>query len=77
MPLHVLQTASCTKACANCPNTLRSLRHCDGHSECPGYGASPNCPPLIVLAVVEYARAALAAANLPAFGFGCMRSVQA
>ncbi len=68
MPFRVLQSAPCSKACANCPNSLRSLQTCNEHTACKGYGTSANCPPLIVFAVLECARIALAAANLPAFG---------
>jgi hypothetical protein len=69
MPFRILQKRACAKACANCPNAARE--RCDGHSACKGYGTTENCPPLIVLAVVECAAAALAAARLPAFGSYC------
>jgi|GEM_PF-2133747 len=64
----VLQSSTCTKACPNCPNARRSQTNCDGHSACAGYGTSANCPPLVVLAVVEAALRSLAAATLPSFG---------
>ncbi len=52
MKLHVLQSRPCVHACKEC--SRRSPRqHCDTHAPCPGYGTTPNCPPLIVLAVQE------------------------
>lgn len=68
MSFKVLQPSPCAKACSNCPNALHRLRACDGHSACPGYGTRTNCPPLIVFAILECARLALAAAGLPPFG---------
>ncbi len=65
MPFSVLQPSPCAKACSNCPNALRN-RLCDGRSVCSGYGTRANCPPLIVLAVLECALLALAATGLPA-----------
>jgi len=66
-----LQSASCGKACSNCPNRAGSKGNCDGHGVCPGYGTRASCPPLIVMAVLECAAIALAAATLPAFGAAC------
>jgi hypothetical protein len=68
MSFKVLQQAVCTKACSNCPNARNNRANCDGRTACAGYGSSANCPPLVVLAVVEFTLRALAAANLPAFG---------
>lgn len=73
MPLRVLQPSACSKACANCPNANRNREFCDGRSTCLGYGTRANCPPLIVLAVLESALLALTAATIPAFG--CIASV--
>lgn len=52
MALTVLQSAPCAGACKACSRRSPRL-HCDAHTACPGYGSSPNCPPLIVLAVQE------------------------
>lgn len=51
MSFKILQASSCTQACLNCPNANR--KRCDGSSVCSGYATSANCPPLIVLAVIE------------------------
>lgn len=71
MPFRVLQKRPCTNACASCPHQASQRQSCDGHHACPGYGTRASCPPLIVLAIVECASAALAAARLPAFGSFC------
>jgi hypothetical protein len=68
MPLRVLQSSPCAKACSNCSNALRSPQTCDGRSACPGYGTRANCPPLIVLASLQWDILALAAATPRAFG---------
>ncbi len=65
MLLRILQSSACGKACAICPNAPSRRLACDGHSACSGYGTKTNCPPLIVLASLEWARLTLAAASLP------------
>jgi hypothetical protein len=64
----VLQPSACSEACSNCPNAIADCRTSDGRLACTGYGTMSACPPLIVLAVIDCARLALASANLPAFG---------
>jgi predicted metal-binding protein len=65
MPLRILQPSACGKACPDCPNASGKRLACDGQSGCSGYGTKTNCPPLIVLASLEWARLALAASGLP------------
>ncbi|MDE1154944.1 MAG: hypothetical protein PW735_04340 [Acidobacteriaceae bacterium] len=79
MPFHILhKETACTNRCPSCPNAARRFAaRCAGQGACPGYGTSEACPPLIVLAVVECAQRALAAAKLPAFGSFAAFAVEA
>lgn len=56
-----------SKACTNCASSPISIERCNEHSACLGYGTRINCPPLIVLAVIECSRLALVATSLPVF----------
>lgn len=74
MSFIVISNPTRIKVCGSCSGRNQK-KDCNGHTRCAGYGTSGKCPPLVVLAVIEVASLALAAAKLPAFG--SMRSIPA